>query len=199
MAGLGRETKTEATLPPVGEAVWARIAAETGHATNPGGGGGRLLPLERPGGGRASAGWLSRGVRYTIIAAAAAAVGVVGTLAAVDTGAGDTRVVAETELIRQAAAPADAAGKVQVVVTGDGALRLKVQLTGMPAPAGLYEIWLYDGSRTMIPLGVTTGGDADVAVPPNVALRSFPVVDISAQQLGQQAHGVSMLQGNLGT
>ncbi|WP_326950123.1 anti-sigma factor [Amycolatopsis sp. NBC_01307] len=190
VAGLGRETKTETSLPPVREAVWERIAAETGQATD----GGQVRPGGEPVGTRG----LSRGVRYAIIAAAAAAVGAAGTLIAVGTGGADARIVAETRLNPQQSAPAGAAGKVQLIDTGAGSLRLKVELTGMPAPAGLYEIWLYDGGKTMIPLGVTAGSEADVAVPPNIALSGYPVVDVSVQQLGQQEHGVSMLQGTFG-
>lgn len=179
VAALGRESRTETALPPVSEAVWDRIAAETGqprtaaHRTR------RRLP---------------RGARYAAVAAAAAALGVAGTVVAIDAGDGE-RLVAEAQLTRQAAAPAGAGGRVRIVDAGSGALRLKVQLTGMPAPAGLYEIWLYDGSTTMIPLGVTAGSEADVAVPATLAWSRFPVVDVSAQHLGQQEHGVSMLQG----
>ncbi|WP_372660937.1 hypothetical protein [Amycolatopsis kentuckyensis] len=192
VAVLGRESRTETTLPPVSEAVWDRIAAETGQASRatttddsaP------VLPLEPHGSRRR----LPRGVRYAAVAAAAAAIGVAGTVIAFDAGDGE-RVVAEAQLNRQASAPAAATGRVRIIDPGTGALRLKVELAGMPAPAGLYEIWLYDGSTTMIPLGVTAGTEADVAVPVNVVWSKFPVVDISAQELGQQEHGISMLQG----
>ncbi|GLY38069.1 hypothetical protein Amsp01_040930 [Amycolatopsis sp. NBRC 101858] len=201
VAGLGREAITETSLPPVREAVWERIAAETGQATRPPSDedGGRVLPLRRPDGEAASGRRVSRGARYALVAAAAAAVGVAGTLIIVNSGGESERVVAEAQLARQASAPAGATGRVRIVDTGTGSLRLKVQLTGMPAPAGLYEIWLYDGAETMIPLGVTAGTEADVSVPPNLALSSYPVVDVSVQELGQQEHGVSMLQGKLGT
>ncbi|MET8849842.1 anti-sigma factor [Amycolatopsis sp. NPDC004625] len=186
VAALGRESRTETALPPVSEAVWDRIAAETGQpraADHP-------APDER----RPARRRLPRGARYAAVAAAAAAIGVAGTVLAVDAGGGE-RVVAEAQLTRQAAAPAGAGGRVRIVDAGSGSLRLKVELTGMPAPAGLYEIWLYDGSTTMIPLGVTAGSEADVAVPATLTWSRFPVVDVSAQHLGQQEHGVSMLQG----
>ncbi|MEA5363478.1 anti-sigma factor [Amycolatopsis sp., V23-08] len=201
VAGLGRETVTETSLPPVREAIWDRIATETGQAPrSPSAeGSGQVLPFHGPGGDRASDRRFSRRARYAVVAAVAAAIGVIGTLIAVDTGGQDDRVVAQAQLNRQASAPAGAAGVVRIVDTGTGTLRLRVQLTGMPAPTGLYEIWLFDGTKTMIPLGVTAGTEADVSVPPNLALSSYPVVDISAQELGQQEHGVSMLQGTLGT
>ncbi|WP_370964660.1 anti-sigma factor domain-containing protein [Amycolatopsis sp. cg9] len=198
VAGLGREASAETSLPPVSEAVWERIAAETGQVSGPPSDddGERVRELRRPGGERASG---RRFSRYAVVAAAAAAVGVAGTLIIVNTGGGEDRVVAEAQLDPQVSAPAGATGRVRIVDSGSGALRLKVQLSGMPAPAGLYEIWLYDGGKTMIPLGVTAGTEAEVSVPPNLALSSYPVVDVSAQELGQQEHGVSMLQGKLRT
>ncbi|WP_370964704.1 hypothetical protein [Amycolatopsis sp. cg9] len=50
---------------------------------------------------------------------------------------------------------------------------------------------------TRSPLGVTAGTEADVAIPPTLPLQAFPVVDVSAQQLGQQEHGTSMVQGSI--
>ncbi|MGW5723660.1 anti-sigma factor domain-containing protein [Amycolatopsis sp. NPDC003865] len=196
---LGRESCEETSLPPVPEAVWDRIAADTGQPsrtpsddhTAP------VVPLA-PAIGRPARRRFGRGARYAAVAAAAAAIGVAATAIVVTAGESE-RVVAEAQLNRQAPAPAGASGRVRIVDAGEGTLRLKVQLTGMPAPAGLYEIWLFDGSTTMIPLGVTAGSEADVAVPANVTWNRFPVVDISAQQLGQQEHGVSMLQGTFGT
>ncbi|EOD63840.1 anti-sigma factor domain-containing protein [Amycolatopsis vancoresmycina] len=193
VAALGRESRTETSLPPVSEAVWDRIAAGTGQPRSENGTA-RVLPP--PGDGRSAGRRFRRGARYAAVAAAAAAIGVAGTALAVNAGDGG-RVVAEAQLARQSSAPAGAGGQVRIVDAGEGALRLKVQLTGMPAPAGLYEIWLFDGSRTMIPLGVTAGSEADVAVPATLTWSRFPVVDVSAQELGQQEHGVSMLQGTL--
>lgn len=189
VAALGRESSTETSLPPVSEVVWDRIAAETGQ-TGRAPSGEDSSRLQPPAARRRS----RRGVRYAVVAAAAAAIGVAGTVLVLNTGDGE-RVVAEAQLNRQASAPAGATGRVRIVDPGTGALRLKVQLSGMPAPAGLYEIWLFDGSTTMIPLGVTAGSEADVAVPANLTWSRFPVVDISAQELGQQEHGVSMLRG----
>ena len=200
VAALGRESRAETSLTPVSETVWDRIAADTGqesripsHEAR-----GRVLSLPCPESRRSAGHHLSRGIRYAAVAAAAAAIGVAGTIIAINAGSGE-RVVAEAQLNRQASAPAGAAGHVRIVDPGIGTLRLKVELTGMPAPAGLYEIWLYDGSTTMIPLGVTAGSEADVAVPATLTWSKFPVVDISAQQLGQQEHGVSMLQGTFRT
>ncbi|WP_329792844.1 hypothetical protein V1227_13345 [Lentzea sp. DG1S-22] len=74
---------------------------------------------------------------------------------------------------------------------------LRVSVDGMPAPDGLYQVRLHDGAATMILLGVLTGGQADMPLPEGVDLRTYRVVDVSAQRLGQQEHGTSVLQGNL--
>ncbi|MGV9361781.1 hypothetical protein, partial [Amycolatopsis sp. NPDC003731] len=133
--------------------------------------------------------------RYAAAVVAAALVAVTWVVTA--SGGDPGRVVAEAPLSRQPAAPAGAGGQVQVVDDGSGTVRLKVRLTGMPAAEGLYEVWLYDGVNTMIPLGVTAGADLEVAVPPGLSLSRFPVIDVSAQALGQQEHGTSMLRGSV--
>ncbi|MET8998667.1 anti-sigma factor [Amycolatopsis sp. Hca4] len=196
VAGLGREAEAEASLPPVSEAVWARIAADTGQSAS------EPPRLTAVGDDRATPNpprkrRLAGAVRYGVVAAAAAGITAVATLTLPATGGEPDRVVAQVQLQRQAAAPAGASGEVQVLRTGSGALRLHLELAGMPDPAGLYQVWLYDGKTTMIPLGVTAGTEADVAIPPTVTLQAFPVVDVSAQQLGQQEHGTSMLQGTV--
>ncbi|MGW3991892.1 hypothetical protein ACWEF6_00230 [Amycolatopsis sp. NPDC004772] len=133
--------------------------------------------------------------RYAAVAVAAVLVAV--TLVVTASGGDPGRVVAEVPLSRQAGAPAGAGGQVQVVDDGSGTVRLNVRLTGMPAAEGLYEVWLYDGVKTMVPLGVTAGADLEVAVPPGLSLSRFPVIDVSAQALGQQEHGTSVLRGTV--
>ncbi|VVJ21849.1 Uncharacterised protein [Amycolatopsis camponoti] len=196
VAGLGREAAAETALPPVAEAVWERIAAETGQ---PSLGAARETAESAHDADRRDVlrPRFSRAVRYGVVAAAAAAVAAVVTVALTGGGPDEGRVIAQAQLNRQVAAPAEAAGQVRIIDSGGGSLRLKLELTGMPAPAGLYEIWLYDGKTTMIPLGVVAGTDADVAIPHTLTLQAFPIVDVSAQQLGQQEHGTSMVQGTL--
>jgi hypothetical protein len=107
----------------------------------------------------------------------------------------DQRVIAQAELVAQAAAPAGAHGSASIVDTGHG-LQLRVTVTGMPAPAGYYTVWVYDGRSVMIPLG--SPGSAPLNLPAAADdLNVFRIVDVSAQDLGQQQHGRSMLQGTL--
>jgi hypothetical protein len=69
-------------------------------------------------------------------------------------------------------------------------------MTGMPTPTGYYTVWLFDGGSVMIPVG--SPGNAPLNIPAAATdLGRFHIIDISAQQLGQQEHGTSMLQGSL--
>ncbi|MGW6441461.1 anti-sigma factor [Lentzea sp. NPDC055074] len=173
---LGRETRRERDLPPPPEAVWDRIAAETGTAH-------------------------ARPRRWRALLAVAAVAAIAGASGAVvvdrlSTPTAVEQVVAQADLARLTSAPGTARGSARVVRVADRKV-LRVSVDGMPAPAGLYQVWLYDGVATMIPLGVLTGGQADMPLPDGVDLRTYRVVDVSAQRLGQQEHGTSMLQGTL--
>jgi hypothetical protein len=183
VAGLGRETRGERDLPAPAAAVWDRIAAETGQQLAP------VVALPRP-----RRRWRS----LLAVAAVAAIAGAAGAVVAdrLSTPAITEQVLAQADLGRLTSAPDTARGTARVVRTA-GHTVLRVSIDGMPAPEGLYQVWLYDGAATMIPLGVLTGGQADLPVPQGVDLRTYRVVDVSAQRLGQQEHGTSMLQGDL--
>lgn len=193
VAALGRETRHERHLRSPSESVWERIAAETGQGGEPAATPPPVVPSparRRP------------GPRLLAVAAAAAVLGAGGAvavnLATMPRPPSEPaeQVIARADLDRLPSAPQSADGEARVVRTGDRVV-LRLSMDGMPAPEGLYQIWLYDGADTMIPLGVLTGGQADVAVPDSIDLADYPIVDVSAQRLGQQEHGVSMLQGNL--
>ncbi|WP_439658482.1 anti-sigma factor [Lentzea sp. HUAS TT2] len=187
IAGVGRETRSERDLPVPSEDVWLRIAEETGQKSAPV----AVLPSRR-----------ARGWRPLLAVAAVAAIaGSAGTIL-VDrvTTSGSAvadQVLVQADLARLPSAPATANGTARVVRTA-GHTVLRVSVDGMPAPEGLYQVWLFDGVTTMIPLGVLTSGQVDLPVPPGVDLATYRVVDVSAQRLGQQEHGTSMLRGNLG-
>lgn len=184
VAGIGRETRVERDLPMPSEDVWSRIAAETGQDTS------SVVPLRpRPRRWRA----------FLAVAAAAAVIGAAGAIAVDRVTTAPVvaeQVLAQVDLARLAAAPGSARGSARVVRT-DGRTVLRVSVDGMPAPDGLYQVWLFDGAATMIPLGVLTNGQADMPVPESVDLNTYRVVDVSAQRWGQQEHGTSMLQGQL--
>jgi hypothetical protein len=202
VAGFARYGEDLGQLPAPSPALWDRVAAEafaqpaaspqpistTGASTRPGG---PTRPPSRQT-GRSS----GRRIRLVLVALVALVVGIAGT-AGMNwlLGRDQAHIVAQADLAPQAAAPSGARGKVQVVDTGHG-LQLRVTMTGMPTPTGYYTVWLYDGGSVMIPVG--SPGSAGLNVPAAATnLDRFHIVDISAQQLGQQEHGISMLQGTL--
>jgi anti-sigma-K factor RskA len=184
VAAIGRETRVDRDLPMPSEDVWARIADQTAQDTSP------VVPLRRP---------ARRWRAFLAVAAAAAVVGAAGAVAVdriTTTPVTSEQVLAQVDLARLATAPASAQGSARIVRT-DGRTLLRVSVDGMPAPDGLYQVWLFDGGTRMIPLGVLTSGQADMPVPETVDLNVYTVVDVSAQRWGQQEHGTSMLQGKL--
>lgn len=199
VGGLVAESAAEPPPAPVAESVWERIAERTGQgpatATT------RTLTA-RPGHrARAARPRWARLRRYGPTALAGAAAGVAATVlvtTAVQPRAlppGASTVVATTHLAPQPGAPAAATGTVTFVDEGGGRLVARLAMSGMFAPDGLFELWLYDGSAVMIPLGVTRGATVDLPVPAGVTLRDYPVVDVSHQSTGQQEHGTSVLRG----
>jgi len=191
-AAMARAARPERELPMPSAAVWDRIAAETG--------------TEEAASQVVSFDTRKRRTRrrMIVVAAAAATLGAAGTVGVTTAIRADDpvpravqeRTVARTTLDPLASAPPAAFGEVAVVRTESG-VELRLRMSGMPATDGLYQVWLYDGDATMIPLGVLSGGSAAMPVPDGVALEDYPIVDVSAQRLGQQEHGVSMLQGTL--
>ena len=200
VADLARDGEELRDLPAPPPALWDRIAAEalgpagpgvrraTGLATAPQG---VVLPFDQN---------RRRQVRRrsVLVAAVALLVGVIGTVGVVRLASGDSdggRVVARAALLPPAGAPGGAHGSAQVIDTGHG-LQVKVDVEGMPVIAGYYTVWIYDGKDVMIPLG--SPGAAPLNLPPAAGdLAVFHVVDVSAQDLGQQQHGRSLLQGTL--
>nr|WP_231922380.1 anti-sigma factor [Micromonospora krabiensis] len=75
-------------------------------------------------------------------------------------------------------------------------------MANLPSVAGYYEDWLIDpDTLKMLSVGTlsTGSGDALLPIPPNVDLRTYSVVDVSAEQFDNQpAHsGDSLLRGTL--
>lgn len=218
VAGLARGAGKLRDLPAPPESVWAGIA----QAAFAGSGGDtpdaptrnsrdRTVQPARPAASRPAGPVVGRAgttppragrsrrrglVRLALVAVVAALAGVVGT-AGVQwlSGRSGDRVVAHADLKPQAAAPPGAHGSVDVIDTGHG-LQLRLSLSGMPAPRGYYTVWLYDGAAAMVPVG--SPGPAPLNVPAAAGdLDMFHIVDVSAQDVGQQQHGTSMLQGTL--
>ena len=192
-----------------GDTSWARrpgpvpvpdLPADPGRSSGDHAGSGRHA--DRRAAGRHSAGG-RRWVRPAVALVAAAAVGVVGTLVAVRPWQDDApaSVVAGSaaSLEPVAGGPAGVSGRA-VVVQGESGPQLDVSAAGLPAQAGYYEVWVFDGGTDMVSVGVL-GADtaAALTLPPTLDLRRFHVVDISLEQYdGEQTHStVSVLRGTL--
>jgi hypothetical protein len=200
VARIARASRDDQDLPEPPAGVWERIADQAGVAPQL-----ALAPQPRSSHTITSQPSPSRPRRRWALTAAAVAAGLV-------LGAGvavgvqqipalrgpDTSVVATASLAPTTAAPAQARGDVSIV-SRSGSTTLKLSLKGMPETSGLYEVWLFDGKTTMIPVGVLTngGGAVELPVPSSISLSRFSVVDVSLQRVGQAEHGQSMLRGRL--
>jgi Anti-sigma-K factor rskA len=83
-----------------------------------------------------------------------------------------------------------AAGTAVVVEHHDHTLALEVTLTGSRPASGYYEAWLADaGLKRMVAVGALHDGTTTLPLPTGLRLASYPVIDVSVQQLdGNPAH-----------
>ncbi|RAN92561.1 hypothetical protein GAR05_06051 [Micromonospora saelicesensis] len=157
----------------------------------------RLDPTRRS---RRSRGW-SGWVATAVTAAAAAAVGVVGTVSVLrpddPTPTPPPVVVASAPLAAYGATPPTAKGDARVLKDG----QLHLHVANLPSVAGYYEVWLINPTTMeMFSVGTLGGGsDALLPLPPNVDLKSYSVVDVSAEQYDNNTRhsGDSLLRGSL--
>ena len=97
------------------------------------------------------------------------------------------------------AGPSTAHGTATVTQTPDG-LTLNVAARQLPLRQGYYEVWLYDPTANqMVAVGTLgAGGDGVWTLASTIDLRSYSVVDVSAQDFdGDPAHKDSVLRGAL--
>ncbi len=146
-----------------------------------------------------------RWVRGAVALAAAAAIGVLGTLAAVrpwqDRGTGTPPAASPTaELAPVPGGPGGVSGRA-LVVRGAAGPELRLTTAGLPAlNQGYYEVWVFDGGKNMVAVGVLgPGPTATLPLPPTLDLRTFAIVDISQEKYdGVQTHSeTSVLRGTL--
>ena len=195
VAEIGLETQEVRDLPPPPAAVWDRIASATTPVPS-------TVDTPPP---------VRRDLRRWALAAAAAAValalGVVGTLVVTrdrDRPAPSAcgTVVASADLTALPLAPTGATGEARVLCDGPNR-RLHLHVSGLPLPAGYYEVWLIDpDSMEMTAVGqLGDGGDVLLPLPSTADLQKFRLVDISAEKYdNNQAHsGESLLRGRLNT
>ncbi|MEU8422068.1 anti-sigma factor [Micromonospora sp. NPDC048835] len=157
----------------------------------------RLDPARRSRRGRGWSGW----VATAVTAAAAAAVGVVGTVSVLrpddPTPTPQPVVVASAPLAAYGATPPTAKGDARVLQDG----QLHLHVANLPSVPGYYEVWLINPTTMeMFSIGTLGGGsDALLPLPPNVDLKTYSVVDVSAEQYDNNTRhsGDSLLRGSL--
>jgi anti-sigma-K factor RskA len=194
-ATLAREGVDHRDAPEPPADMWDRIAAEAGIGSVPHG---RHAAPPDP---ALSARVRRRWVRPVAALVAAVAVGVAGTVAVLrpwESGPGTVAASAAT-LDPVAGGPRDVSGRA-VVVQGTDGPQLDVTARGLPLQSGYYEVWVFDGGRNMVSVGVL-GADSTAALPlpPTLDLRTYHIVDISAEPYdGDQTHSKdSVLRGTL--
>lgn len=172
----------ELTAPP--DHVWAAIAEEIAEPA-------AVTALsQRQSPRRRAAPWI----------ALAAAVGVVigGLVGASVMRSAPPEVIASVALEPLADYSTEGTATVEVV---DGTEVLAVDVTGLPATDGYFEVWLLaPDSSSMIALGTLGAGDSTILpLPAGVSLAEYPVVDISAEPyVGDPAHSAdSVVRGTL--
>ncbi|MEU7611985.1 anti-sigma factor [Micromonospora sp. NPDC049204] len=193
---IGQATETAApSTDTTGERPTGTAAPSTGTTGEP-----TVIRLDPARRSRRGAGW-SRWAATAVTAAAAAAVGVLGTVSVLrpdDPAPAPTPVVvASAPLAAYGSTPPAAKGDARVL--RDGQLHLHV--ANLPRVPGYYEVWLINPTTMkMFSVGTLGGGaDALLPLPPNVDLKSYSVVDVSAEQYDNNtAHsGDSLLRGTL--
>ena len=192
--GLAREIEQRREeMPPA--AIWSGIAAELGFDAP--------KQAESPAVDELST---RRRRRWRAGLAVAAAV-----LVAVAGGAGfflgrgtdSTTVTAASRaaLSPQPGGPASVSGTANVHATSSGGHLLTVSSAGLPLRHGYYEVWLYDAkSGGMQPVGaLADNGSGTYTVAGSIDLRSYDMVDVSAQDYGGSTvvHQQSVLRGAL--
>ncbi len=143
-----------------------------------------------------------RWVRPLLAAAAAVVLLAAGTVGWALGRSSDANTVTRTSaavLTSQPGTPAAVAGRAVVHNSPNGDT-LQVSTTNMPAPAGYYEVWLYNPSiNQMVAVGTLgTGAQGSFTVPSGIDLNAYHVVDVSAQRYdGNNTHERSVLRGSL--
>jgi len=137
------------------------------------------------------AGW------FALAAAVGILVGSLGTIVAMDRD-NPTPTIAQAEL--EPLPGKDARGVAQVRQTEEGPM-LVVDVPGLPATDGYYEVWmLAPDAESMVSIGVLGGAQVnEFPLPAGMDMERFPVVDISVEQFdGDVTHSAdSVVRGEL--
>jgi hypothetical protein len=159
------------------------------------------------------AGWIDPGtktrsqrrVRPALIASALAMVAIVVVgVALIAAGGGSDSTTEQTGVQSQPSQPAPPSqpsgvaleplssstpGRVTASVSGSGgAQRLTVQLRGLPAPSGAYELWLYDSLVHSRALGSVTAGRGSISARLPRDASSYSWLDLTLQPGADRVH-----------
>lgn len=140
--------------------------------------------------------------RWWPIAAAAAVVGIVaGT--AIGYGVAQREGPTESVIAEAALDPFpgwDASGRATVEESSDGVRSIVVDVDGTAPDDAVREVWLIRPDASgLVSLGLMDGSSTRFALPADIDLAEYPIVDVSAEPLdGRPAHsGDSIVRGEL--
>lgn len=172
------------------ESVWQAITnamsipADTSTADT----GAVVIPMQR----RSRAPWIG------IAAALGLVLGGIGGAIIVQGTSSPATVVAQATLEPLPGFTTRGSAEVRSTDSGDA---VSVDLSGLPATEGYYEVWLLtDDASAMVSLGaVGPGENSTLPLPPGIELDRFRVVDVSAEEFdGDPTHSaVSVVRGTL--
>lgn len=194
-------------LEQPGPAVWEAIRTELGLSVELGAdtsgppvrrqeGSSVVVPIPDPparAGRQFSARWL----------AVAAGIGVLvggGALWGVQSLGADREAVVQAQAALEPLPGYSGSGEATVSRASDGSRTLDVDLTG-PAPEGYRQVWLIAPDLgQMYSIGLMDGDRGSFAVPADIDLAQFPIVDVSDEPFdGNPTHSsVSMVRGTIG-
>lgn len=205
VVATAREVQPEDRPVPAPADIWRAVAAETG--ANSGDASATAGPPAADADVAADGAVAlaeRRGRRRSwALAAVAAAVGVlVGSVGAAlvlrPAPEPGQQLVASAVLDPLNGSSAHGAARVTQGVDGDV---VTVDVAGLPAPAGYYEVWLLDASATrLVALGTLSPGRPGVfPLPTGVSVTEYPVVDVSLEPVdGDPGHSAdSKVRGTL--
>jgi hypothetical protein len=145
-------------------------------------------------------GWARRPARWLALAAALAAVAVLGAQALVVLQAPEVLAEAVLEPVAGAALPDVEPPAAARLVRSDGGLVLELD-GGRPPAEGYLELWLLDDAAgAVLSLGpLAEPGPVAVSLPPGLEVGAFPVIDVSHEHFdGDPTHsGTSLVRGRL--
>lgn len=164
--------------------VWAAISEEIAQSSPDAG---NVVPMRAR---RSFAPWLAVAATVGLLLGGVAGVSLMRSAPA--------EIVASVALEPLADYTATGSATVEAV---DGTEMLAVDVSGLPATDGYFEVWLLaPDASSMIALGTLGAGErATLPLPPGVSLADYPVVDISAEPYdGDPAHSSdSVVRGTL--